>query len=658
MGILIGDLGSRFELETPYRVRQDRVRRRFIDQDEVLRFLQVQLTGDDVIASVRRWGLGQGIEHPSDRGFLQVLASAIASGAVAVLELERAQVRGGGGGGGGDGPGPVPPKPGPKPKPVDPDAKKFRLVELIEVVEQDKERWVVGPLKAAVDKTRAVEGVTRTEKNGAPFKQFINLSPDTEGKAKRHADYGRAIRFRARVERVDKSRDGLAGQKVVFKYTREDGPNRSDPGGGEPAVWASAGLTGDQKEGFDTKNGPAQVSRPCGADGWTEIITFHLSQFAGDQFEISAALDPSVDKVADSPTLKTAAKYQVWRKFWYQMTHAKGYAAVVPNGAHAAYKAVFADMILANTREYEKADLPADLQDRTFRPEYHFKAAGGAGLVANIGTGNVGEFFVNAKTKLEKPADQPLKDILIACEYQIDPAGVTPVSEESFSARSKVLTLAATTDGGDIVSKPPVDAGKALVVTGEYALVNAPWTPLGTLTDADVEIEPGRATTLTVKVTLPAAAPEPTAAAPVWVRLSVRAGASFLGWAPSQGGVVAVYVPGTPAGQQKSAEDFADTAAHEFGHQFNQTALPGKQPPSLKDHPRQYVGHGGSGSHCRHGATVPPGPVDWQNAAQTNPRPRNGDCLQFASFSSTCTHKHCPICRIHMQLEKMDKFGK
>lgn len=534
---------------------------------------------------------------------------------------------------------------------------KYKLVELVEVVEQDKEKWVEGPLSAASDKTHATVGLTRTEKNGALFKQFINLDPDTEGQPKRHPDYGRAIRFRARIERTDGAKDALAGQKVLFKHTRTDGPNRADPGG-EPAVWDTTALTGDQKEGFTSKNGDKETSQTTDAQGWTGIVTFYLSQYAGDQFEISAELDASVKGADASPKLKTAAKYQVWRRFWYQLSYAKGYAIVEPTGAHDAYKAVFADMILANKAEFEKTDFPADLQDRTFRPEYHFKSGGGTSVVGNVGTSNVGEFFTNAALKLVKPADQPLKDILIACEYQIDPMGSTPVALEKFTAASKSITLSSTSSGGTIVSKPPVEAGATLVATGEYATVKTPWTKLGDITDADVTIEQARSSTLTVKVTLPSGAPAPTAAAPVWVKLSVRAGKSFLGWAPSQGGVVAVYVPGTPAGQSKSKEDFADTSAHEFAHQFNQTPEHGKQQPSLKNHPRQYVKHGGSGSHCRHGATVAPGPVNWQDATETSPVPQTGDCLQFHKYSSACKHVFCPVCTIHMQLEKMEKFGK
>ena len=44
--------------------------------------------------------------------------------------------------------------------------------------------------------------------------------------------------------------------------------------------------------------------------------------------------------------------------------------------------------------------------------------------------------------------------------------------------------------------------------------------------------------------------------------------------------------------------DFQNTIVHEIGHALNQTPAPGAQPAGLADHPNQYTGHGGTGSHC------------------------------------------------------------
>ena len=555
---------------------------------------------------------------------------------------------------------PDPPEPSPDPPAPDPvepcPDPEYALVELIEVVERDEEMWVEGPCKAAVDHARAKSGIARTDAIGSTYRQFINLGQDPEGQPKRRPDYGRKLLFRARVERSDGAKDALGGHKVNFTFARTDGPNRTDPSG-EPAVWDATDLTGAQREGFNAEGGDKEASASTEADGWTGQVAFHLSQFGGDAFTVTATLDKSVRGAAASAPIASTA-YQGWRRFWYQLSHATGFAAVQPTAGEAAYAEVFADMSHANTRTFAKADFPADLQDRTFNREFQFKAGGGTAVVCNIGTGNVDEFYTNPKLMLVKQPDQPLKDIAIACEYQIDPEGTTALLEETLTSASKTVTLAGGTNGIEIVSDPPVGPGLDLVAHGEYATTKTPWTPLGTLGEADVTVEQARTTTMDVKITLPAGAPTPTAAAPVHVRLQVEGGSSYLGWAPSKGGVVAVYVPGTKAEDPKSEEDFNDTVAHEFAHQFNLPPREGTAEPSLKDHPHQYVGHGGSGSHCRHGATVAPGPVDWQDASEDTPVPDDGDCLVYHQYSDDCAHVFCPICKPHAQLNRMDKFGK
>ena len=116
MGIRIGDITSRFELLDRGEPRKDRVSRRFVDQDEALRFLRRHLAAEDVKANVRHWGFGLGIQHSTDRGFLQRLAVAITAGEVWVAELERASTRHGGGGGGKTEPDTPPPSASTKPK--------------------------------------------------------------------------------------------------------------------------------------------------------------------------------------------------------------------------------------------------------------------------------------------------------------------------------------------------------------------------------------------------------------------------------------------------------------------------------------------------------------------------------------------------------------
>ncbi len=123
MGVRIGDIASRFEILSVNDPSTDRIRHRFVGTDEALRFLRRHLYQDEVLAEARRWCRDQGLHHPTERGFLQVLAAALTAGTVWIGELERpVQTRRGGvgPGGGGNGIDPVPPRirPGPKLKPV------------------------------------------------------------------------------------------------------------------------------------------------------------------------------------------------------------------------------------------------------------------------------------------------------------------------------------------------------------------------------------------------------------------------------------------------------------------------------------------------------------------------------------------------------------
>lgn len=532
----------------------------------------------------------------------------------------------------------------------------FKLVEFIEVVARDVEHWVTGPLLAAVDHTYAKKPISRTDKNTGDFKQFINLPQDPEGQPKRHPEYGRVILVRARIEQLDGAKGKLGGQAVNFELVRTDGPNRTDG-----TVWDAGDLTGDQREGIEARDRTYKFTKTVDGTGWTDPVQINLSQYAGDKFDLTATLDPGVEGAAKSPMFQTVAPYIVWRKFWFQLTHATGFAVPNPSSALTAYKKIFADMIQANKRTFAKADLPIDLQNRTFQPAYMFKANGGNGIVANIGEGNYKEFYKNAVSKLIKPANEPLKDIAIIAEYQIDPAGATPLTPFVMTSRTQTFTLPGSASGGYIISKPPVAASQPLVVAGNWYDIDpatAPLVPKGSLVDADVTITPTRLSLQDVTVTLPAAVPEPTVLAPIWIELSVNIGDDFLGWAPNpEGGVVACYDPAAKAGDSKSEVDYNDTVAHEFAHQFNQTPRPTNVQPSLKAHPWQHLGHGGSGSHCRYGAVVAPGPVNWQDPNEDTPEPDEGECLEYFRYSSDCDHVFCPVCQIHMQLEKLDKFG-
>lgn len=551
----------------------------------------------------------------------------------------------------------------------------YELIELVEVVSQNSVmKWVKGPAMATADAATLPSKVERTDKSGANFKQYINLDSDLEGSAKRHPEYGRIIQFRARVKQTNGNTDKLAGVTVDFSYTRTDGPARTNTG--TNPVWAlplpppvgtpasQPGPSGTETEGFGNWGGAKTTSASTDDKGWTTTpVSFFCSQYGGDSFEISAKLAPGTSVCASTLPLKTAAKYVVWRKFWYQLTHATGYTPPTPTAAKTAYEEVFAEMAAATPKTFEKTDLPADLQGRTFLKEYMFKVGGSATKdVAVIGAHNKEKFAAMRTVE----ADHPLKANLIVCEYQCDPKDTTSSKTTTSvfkldAGKSKTVTLTQGGSGGAIVCKPALEGGADLVKNGKWSTANltvgAAGGASGNITDADIEIESTRGSLLEVKVTLPAAAPIPTSAAPVWIKLRLRTAASYLGESFGTGQIMCVYNPAAAAGDQGSEADFNDTVTHELGHMWKQTPEPGTQPASMNDHPLQYVGHQGQGSHCRHGATMSaPGPVHWNDASEDEPHPEDGDCVIYHSFSTACSHKFCETCKPYLQLQDMSSL--
>jgi hypothetical protein len=542
-------------------------------------------------------------------------------------------------------PPPQPPRKGPKPPPG-PETDVFELVELVEVVKQDAEKWVKGVANDNTDTATIPKNVVRGDKDKGNAKQYINLAHDLEGQAKRHPEYGREIVLKARVRKKSGKKDALSGAKVEFKLKRTDGPLRKTPA----TIWKSAELTAAQKEGFGSAGGGDKITATTDSKGWTDAVTLTLSMYAGDQFEVSAQLTADTSG-GPGTALKTTAKYVVWRKFWYQLTHAKGFNVPDASKASAAYAQLSADMQKANTKEFLKTDLPADLQPRTFMPEYMLEQGTGNAEVAAIGAHNKNEF---AKM-MTKEAEHPLKAHIIVCEYQCDPAGPSSLDILAMTARTQSFTLGSG-NGGSIVSKPPLEAGAKLVIVGEFATQRSPWTKLGNISDADLEIDPARGSTMDVKITLPAAAPNPTPAQPVFVKLQVQTAESYLGESFGSGQILCVYRPKAAAGAQGSELDYNDTVAHELGHMWRQTPGPAKVPASLNAHPLQYVGHGGQGPHCRNGAKVAAGPANWQNASEKKPSPRDGTCIMFHSYSSKCAHVFCDTCKPYLRLQDMSSL--
>jgi len=458
------------------------------------------------------------------------------------------------------------------------DTQTFELSELLEVY-----------IEGGADKTQATGG----------RKQYVNLKSDAEGADKTHPEYGREITLKARVKEKSGKTDKLAGIKVIFSFTRTDGPRRTTPA----TAWDAAELADDQKEGFGGGK-TATVTAEADALGWTSKVSFFTSMFGGDQFEISAKLDPLTPGASGAAPKKTG-KYIVWRKFWYQMSYADGFTVPDPTTAEAAYTEVFAEVSKSNEKQFTKADLPNDLQNRTFMKGYMFEVGGADSDVAVIGSHNKNQFVTSAKLKQTVEAGKPIKAHLIICEQQCDPKDASTLGLFKLTSNGQEIVVDPGT-GGPIICKPSLKPGSKLVVSGEWSRTQFPWSRGGDVTDASIEIGQARSDLLKISVDLSkgsTGAPVPTNGRPIFVKLKVNTAEGFLGESFGKGQILCVYRPSVSAGDQGSEADFNNTIAHEMGHMWNQTPETGNQPDSMKDHPLRYVGHGGSGCHCRHDAT-------------------------------------------------------
>ena len=539
---------------------------------------------------------------------------------------------------------------------------KYDILELVEVIDQGEEKWVKG---VGMDTSDIAEKIVRSDKDGSDFKQYINIKQDCEGKDKRHPEYGRVILFKAKIKQTSGPKK-LNGIPVKFSFNKTDGPNKTDAN-----VWQDKNLTADQKEGFRRANGSVTAVMKTNDQGWTtSAIPFYVSAYGGDKFEICAELHPSVPGAGKK--IKTNHNYVVWKKFWYQLTYAEGFAAKVPVKAEAAYKEVFTEMVKSGEKQFKKANLPDDLQDRTFYKEFMLKQGGGNGIVATVGSNNKTEFAKKPIFDKDEYKEHPIKANVIACNYQCDAMGATPVKKITLTANGQKVIMPGGV--GSIICKPALARNKKLVFFGEWSKTKTPWKKQGKINDDAIIIDSGRSDTLGIKIDLSKGAtgspPVPTATHPVYVRLRVQSAEDYLGESFDPGQVLCVYRPGTADPKQGSEADFNDTVAHELGHMWNQTppvVQTSTVPASLKAHPLRYEGHGGQGPHCRDGViqywrstglSNTPGPVNWSNRNQKLPEPLKGTCIMFGTYSSKCSHKFCSTCKPYLQLQDMQKIMK
>jgi hypothetical protein len=189
---------------------------------------------------------------------------------------------------------------------------RIRLVEVKEVVQQ-------------------ADG-SEVNRATASRNQYINLDA-TPG----HPEYGRRIRFRARVQWVSGSTRSLSGQTVYWYHT-PGGSNRN-------------GLSGALRAGFDSEgSGSLRTTSTIDSAGWTEIVNFYPSRYGGDAFEVFATEDSSYTGGISAGT------YTVWRRLSYEldcMTRASG-GGTYANRANTAdmetkFRGLFIELAVTGT---------------------------------------------------------------------------------------------------------------------------------------------------------------------------------------------------------------------------------------------------------------------------------------------------------------------
>jgi hypothetical protein len=484
---------------------------------------------------------------------------------------------------------------------------KVALVELVEVVMRTDEGVVTG---AAAASGKLKTHANRIEKAGAAYKQYVNLDKDVEGVAKRHPEFARYIELKARVEVQGGSPQG---RNVKFTYELTKAKSR-------PAT-----LTGAPAEGFASEGGAADHTAATNAEGWTDTVKFYLSEYAGDQFKITAEAEQ------DPGNKKQTAAYEVWRKFWYQTTRATTHAVPAPAKSVTAYDKVCGEMLKAEEVTFAKADAPAN----TFYPGWMVKTGGGDADESVIGGHNREEFY----KKFKAEADKPVKGHLIICQHQWDPFGesdLLTVNINKSPSDELTLNLGGAWNAGVLT---PALSGD-LVVLGQWS--RGPLS--GNLTNADIIISKGRSALNAVKVKLPAGAPDPSTG-DVTVQLKLRYGKFYAG--ESNKHQMLIKYDG-------AEKNFNQVVSHEFGHGFGQTPRDGVQPSPLPKHPKQYSDeHGGVGSHCSTDVS------EVADATVTSgKRYTGGTCIMFHQVNPEgCKQVFCDTCEPYLRLKNFSALS-
>lgn len=529
----------------------------------------------------------------------------------------------------------------------------------------DKELWVqgktetdaLGDVRLDVGLDRAAGGMAKQPKTKGNWGRFTVVKIE-EVKIDYTAPANKPAALDTANKRFFVNFDPASGQDVTIgaKLSKplqdvalhfclsphEDNRKLGNWGVGMPATWPWKDITWALKR--TDKSDPKKLlhlSATTDANGYAKK-ELKLSRFGGDKFRPGAYLseDPHLAKyVAAHADLKkkkpvqATDDVQVWRKFWYQMTRAHGFAVPLPATAVAAYDKVKAVMKHDQTREYTKATAPA----RTFYEKYIIAGGAATNDVAVVGSHNKNAI---AALLVVKP-EQPVKNHLIVCEYQYDEGGPTGLKQIEITAAAAGTEV--ELDMGDPIFDPPLQGGNMVVQLYWYRDSNPATThniPVGDASIPNPRQDAGGADSNSIiAVKVPAVAPPPAAGEKIYIVAQCEnADGPYLGESFGEHSLI-VY-------DASDVADYNDTVAHEIGHGFNQTPRPGKQPDPthIPDHPNQ--ADRGQGNHCQEDSGVDAG------SGKTKYK-----CVMYDSGPMKWgQHEFCDVCHPYLLVEDMSSF--
>jgi hypothetical protein len=546
-------------------------------------------------------------------------------------------------------------------------------IKVSELKKADVELWVEGTtttklwrdvvLGAGVD--RADGGLAKEPKHNGDWARFtvvqvkeIKLDytaptdkPDAWDKAKKRFFInfkddpdGRKVKFK--VELTEKLKD----VPIHFMLApHKDNQKAANATYDLPATWKWK----DIEEALKHKDRSAQkkllhLSKKTDADGKSDL-ELTLSRFGGDIFEPGAYItqDPHLAKYVKDhadPVLSQRKPVvaedtiQVWRKFWYQVTHAQGFTPPAIASTIAAFEKTFAVLELDNDVEFAPASAPAG----TFYEEWQAKVSGGDKKVGIIGGHNSSHFYGLYTTNAKKP----IKAHLIVCEHQWDPAGATPLQTFTLSKReSDELLLTGVSWNSALVNPPltgPLQVGGNGSWKSEAPSGHPDYGRFGVLTNANFLITKTRSDLAGFKIKLPDSAPDPTVH-PVKVTFTLNY-AKFWGGESNGYQIIITYDGNAPT--------YHMCVSHEIGHSLHQTPIDGTHPAGVPDLPTFYTNDkGGQGEHCSFEATLV---VDPDTTSGT--RYHEGTCVMFHQLTNSCKQIFCKNCTPYVRVQDLAKL--